>query len=109
MVFNVLVESTAAVSRTICGAEIADPVQTANEITTRNTDTYNVVRNGVKYEYKMVNTTSSVDEFLNNYHLFFLSGGAIYRSANTAITNRFITDFNRSIPYVNENMIQSLV
>ena len=110
---SILVPTTVTASRAILGVEIADTLQTGIDLANHT----GITLNGANYEYKLVDVSSSVDEFLNNYNKFYFSGNAVYKSAGYSINNRKLLDsvdstnpnyFDRTIPYA-ENMIHSLV
>jgi hypothetical protein len=100
---NVLINSTATASRTILGVEIADSLQAATDLTTRPTPTVG----GVSCVYKLVEVSSSVDNFLNNYNQYYFSGTSVYASAGyDATKNRGLadTDIDMTIPYASDTL-----
>ena len=110
---SILVPSAVTASRSIVGVEIADTLQTGIDLTNHT----GITVSGSSYEYKLVEISSSVDEFLNNYNQFYYSGTSVYKSAGYSVNNRRLLDtvdstnanyFDRTIPYA-ENMIHSLV
>lgn len=107
-----LVQANALASRTVCGAEIATGADTAAMNTLRNNTAMNVNISGVAYEYKFVAVHHTVvDEFINSYNNFYFSGTSVYRSAGVQTHDRNIPagSFDRTIPYVEVNMMHSLV
>ena len=92
---NILIVSSSTASRTICGAEIADSSQAA-----ARTDAMN------GYEYRCIDVTS-VEEFINNYNQFYISGSTLKKSAGyDATIHRKInpSEFDRSFPYANDRL-----
>lgn len=110
---NILVPTAVTASRSIIGVEIADTIQTGVDLTNHT----GVTINNTAYEYKLVDVSYSIDEFLNNYNQFYYSGTTVYKSAGYTIDNRRLRDdvastaanyFDRTIPYA-ENMIHNIV
>lgn len=110
---NVLIPTAVVASRPIIGVEIADTIQQNTELTNHA----GIVVGNASYEYKLVNVTYSIDEFLNNYNQFFYSGTSVYKSASFTADNRRLRDdvasaadnyFDRTIPYAT-NMIHNIV
>ena len=102
---NLLVPNIEATSRVIFGVEIADTNQIAADITARNTS-FSISSHDVEYVYSMVDVTSNVDTFLNNYDQFYLlnNGTVVPKTGYDATVNRHLAAVDRRYPYVCNNM-----